>query len=252
MDLGCGAGGNALALAERGWRVTCVDIAPRAIAGARASACRRGLDLELVVGDSAIRQPDGSYDLVLSSYALPPRGPVRTATLAVRARRGISRPRTRHGRRGAHMGPQAAWHPRRGQLTGRPSPPCQENPVPAKTAPTGRFQPPDVRRRQILDAVAALLLEEGYEALTISKVAVRAGVAKGTAGGEEPMGAARDVLVTILTEGAKAGEFDVTDAELTTDFLTHDYAGPCPHGSPDDATVAVRALFRRVVAARTP
>ncbi|MGW2632746.1 class I SAM-dependent methyltransferase [Streptomyces chattanoogensis] len=82
LDLGCGAGGNALALAERGWRVTGVDIAPRAIAGTRASACRRGLDLELVVGDSATWQPDGSYDLVLSSYALPPRGPARTATLA--------------------------------------------------------------------------------------------------------------------------------------------------------------------------
>ncbi|MFE0379228.1 TetR family transcriptional regulator [Streptomyces inhibens] len=34
--------------------------------------------------------------------------------------------------------------------------------------------------------MAALLLEDGYEALTISKVAARAGVAKGTAGGEEP------------------------------------------------------------------
>ncbi|OII65619.1 hypothetical protein BJP40_16450 [Streptomyces sp. CC53] len=44
LDLGCGAGGNALALAERGWRVTAVDLAPRAIASTRASACARGLD----------------------------------------------------------------------------------------------------------------------------------------------------------------------------------------------------------------
>ncbi|MFD5396721.1 TetR/AcrR family transcriptional regulator [Streptomyces sp. NPDC127097] len=192
--------------------------------------------------------------------------------------------------------------------------------MPAKTAPTGRFQPPDVRRRQILDAVAALLLEDGYEALTISKVAARAGVAKGTVylyfaakqelltalqaemwermaerparlleqpglswaerldglvaawvaaerdhhelyhllfhelgtGGEEPMGAARDVLVTLLTEGTKAGEFDVSEVELTADFLTHAYAGPCHHDSSDDVTPAVQSLFRRVVAAQAP
>lgn len=46
--------------------------------------------------------------------------------------------------------------------------------------PAGRFQPPDVRRRQILTAVADLLLETGHDALTISRVADRAGVAKGT------------------------------------------------------------------------
>ncbi|MGB0970245.1 MAG: TetR/AcrR family transcriptional regulator [Mycobacterium sp.] len=49
-----------------------------------------------------------------------------------------------------------------------------------RSAPPGRFQPPDVRRRQILDAVADLLIEDGYHALTISKAAARAGVAKGT------------------------------------------------------------------------
>ncbi|MCI4079408.1 TetR/AcrR family transcriptional regulator [Streptomyces sp. MMS21 TC-5] len=184
--------------------------------------------------------------------------------------------------------------------------------------PTGRFQPPDVRRRQILDAVAALLLDDGYDALTVSKVAARAGVAKGTVylyfaskqellaalqgemwsrmleipaalldqpelswadrldglvaawvsaeqdhqelyhrlfhelgtAGEEPMDQARTLLVTILTEGHKAGEFDVTDPELTADFLTHAYAGPCHHTPDTDVTTAVQTLFRRVVAAR--
>ncbi|MEV7171052.1 methyltransferase domain-containing protein [Streptomyces sp. NPDC093224] len=85
LDLGCGAGGNALALAGRGWRVTGVDIAPRAIASARTSACARGLELELLVADSAAWEPETTYDFVLSSYALPPRGPARTATLAVAA-----------------------------------------------------------------------------------------------------------------------------------------------------------------------
>ncbi|MFE2476148.1 TetR family transcriptional regulator [Streptomyces sp. NPDC059389] len=184
--------------------------------------------------------------------------------------------------------------------------------------PTGRFQPPDVRRRQILDAVATLLLQDGYDALTISKVAAQAGVAKGTVylyfaskqellaalqaemwarmleapaalleqpelswadrldglvaawvsaeqdhhelyhrlfhelgtAGEEPMDQARTLLVTILTEGHKAGEFDVTDPELTADFLTHAYAGPCHHTPDTDVTTAVQTLFRRVVAAR--
>ncbi|MFE0581075.1 class I SAM-dependent methyltransferase [Streptomyces sp. NPDC058874] len=62
LDLGCGAGGNALALAERGWRVTAVDLAPRAIASTRASACARGLDgrIELAVADSASWQPESA------------------------------------------------------------------------------------------------------------------------------------------------------------------------------------------------
>ncbi|WP_432034749.1 TetR/AcrR family transcriptional regulator [Streptomyces cucumeris] len=192
----------------------------------------------------------------------------------------------------------------------------------APTQPTGRFQPPDVRRRQILDATAALLLDDGYETLTVSKVAARAGVAKGTVylyfdskqqllaalqaemwdrmlqqpttlleqpgltwterlnglvaawiaaeenhhelyhrlfhepggtAGEEPMTAARDLLVTLLAQGDAAGEFDVPDPELTADFLTHAYTGPCHHTQTDtDITTAVQALFRRVVAAHPP
>ncbi|MEV2275632.1 TetR/AcrR family transcriptional regulator [Nocardiopsis sp. NPDC049922] len=188
--------------------------------------------------------------------------------------------------------------------------------------PAGRFQPPDVRRRQILDATAALLLEDGYESLTVGGVAARAGVAKGTVylyfdskqallaalqsqmwdrmlqrptellrqpgltwterldglvaawitaerddhelyhlifhepggtAGEEPMSAARDLLVTLLTQGHAAGEFDVPDPELTADFLSHAYTGPCHHTEADtDITPAVQALFRRVVAARPP
>ncbi|MGW8974815.1 class I SAM-dependent methyltransferase [Streptomyces platensis] len=87
LDMGCGAGGNALELARRGWRVTGVDIAPRALAGARAGACARGLtdSVAWVVADSAVWRPATGYDFVLSSYALPPRGPARTATLATLA-----------------------------------------------------------------------------------------------------------------------------------------------------------------------
>ena len=44
----------------------------------------------------------------------------------------------------------------------------------------GRFQSPEVRRRQILDAAARLAVEEGLENTSIAKVAEAAGIAKGS------------------------------------------------------------------------
>lgn len=41
-------------------------------------------------------------------------------------------------------------------------------------------QPPDVRRRQLLDAATSVIMERGYESMTMSEVADRAGVGKGT------------------------------------------------------------------------
>lgn len=41
-------------------------------------------------------------------------------------------------------------------------------------------QPPDVRRRQLLNAATEVILEKSYEAMTVSEVAGRAGVGKGT------------------------------------------------------------------------
>ena len=43
-----------------------------------------------------------------------------------------------------------------------------------------RTQPPEVRREQLLDAAAALLVEKGFASMTVAEVAERAGVAKGT------------------------------------------------------------------------
>ncbi|WP_236246385.1 hypothetical protein [Streptomyces sp. CC210A] len=75
----------------------------------------------------------------------------------------------------------------------------------------------------------------------------------GGATAEEPATAARDLLVTLLTRGHAAGEFDVPDPELTADFLTHACTGPCHHTRSDtDVTAAVQVLLRRVVAARPP
>lgn len=71
LDVGCGAGGTVAALAQRGWQVTGVDIAPRAIEAARKVVAARGLEAELQVAHSARLELKQRYDLVLCSFALP-------------------------------------------------------------------------------------------------------------------------------------------------------------------------------------
>jgi len=83
LDLGCGAGGNAIGLAQRGWQVTGIDISTKAIASARQSADSAGIDIFFEVADVTTWEPHDEYDLVLSSYALPPQGSQRVAALAV-------------------------------------------------------------------------------------------------------------------------------------------------------------------------
>lgn len=56
---------------------------------------------------------------------------------------------------------------------------CDVTP-PTNTPPEGRFQSPEVRRRQILDAAAHLAVTEGLENTSIAKVAKAAGIAKGS------------------------------------------------------------------------
>ena len=51
---------------------------------------------------------------------------------------------------------------------------------PDRPSPVGRFQTPEVRRRQILDAAAQLAIEEGLANTSIARVAEVAGVAKGS------------------------------------------------------------------------
>lgn len=51
IDLGCGTGTNVVTLAQRGWQVTGVDFAPRAIALARKKLRAAGLQADLRVGD---------------------------------------------------------------------------------------------------------------------------------------------------------------------------------------------------------
>jgi SAM-dependent methyltransferase len=71
LDLGCGLGANALKLAERGWSVIGVDWAEHAIELATRSAQEKGLDATFYVGDVTAWDPEGQFDLVISTYALP-------------------------------------------------------------------------------------------------------------------------------------------------------------------------------------
>lgn len=67
LDLGCGEGGDALWLAQNGWAVTAVDIAPTALAvGAAAQGPED--DITWVAADLAEWHPPIAYDLVSASF----------------------------------------------------------------------------------------------------------------------------------------------------------------------------------------
>ena len=71
LDAGCGEGGDALWLAERGWRVTAVDFSPVALERAAAAARARGLDerVEWVHADlDSWTPPARRFDLVTAHY----------------------------------------------------------------------------------------------------------------------------------------------------------------------------------------
>ncbi len=80
LDVGCGAGGLVVAMAELGWRVTGIDIAERAITAARKVLGERGLEATLLAADATVWQPPEKYDLVISSFAMP-EGDERSAVL---------------------------------------------------------------------------------------------------------------------------------------------------------------------------
>ena len=71
LDLGCGRGTNALALATRGWSVLGVDISPQAVALARREAVRRRLDAAFEVGELPDWTTKRRFDLVICTFALP-------------------------------------------------------------------------------------------------------------------------------------------------------------------------------------
>jgi tellurite methyltransferase len=107
LDVACGAGRNAILLAERGWRVLGVDISPVGLRLAREESRRRGLDLDLVAIDlDSWTLPDHHFDLVcvfrfLQRHlcprlvaALRPGGTLIYETFTIEQRRYSGGPRT--------------------------------------------------------------------------------------------------------------------------------------------------------------
>lgn len=74
LDAGCGAGAEAVWLAEQGWDVTGADISPTALAKARrrAEAAGLGSAVRWVEVDLMAWTPGECWDLVVTSYAHPP------------------------------------------------------------------------------------------------------------------------------------------------------------------------------------
>jgi SAM-dependent methyltransferase len=73
IDLACGAGRNALFLAEQGWHVTAMDGSRTAIEIVRQRAAARGLELTTDVADltaPGFELPRDAFDLVLIAYYL--------------------------------------------------------------------------------------------------------------------------------------------------------------------------------------
>ncbi|MGL5824897.1 MAG: FAD-dependent oxidoreductase [Nocardioides sp.] len=77
LDVGAGEGGDAVWLAERGWRVTAMDISQRALDRIATVADDRNLAIECLHADANAHRPfePGEFDLVSAQYASIPRTP---------------------------------------------------------------------------------------------------------------------------------------------------------------------------------
>jgi SAM-dependent methyltransferase len=66
LDLGCGTGTNAIALARHGWRVTAIDFSVKAIGRARRKASAAGLNVDFRLGDvSDLSGVEGPFEYAL-------------------------------------------------------------------------------------------------------------------------------------------------------------------------------------------
>ena len=81
MELDCGAGRNAVWLAERGRQVTAVDFSPAAVERDKQLADQAGVTVELEVADAVSYQPKSQFDLITSFYIQLP-SPERARMLA--------------------------------------------------------------------------------------------------------------------------------------------------------------------------
>ncbi|MBY4127381.1 class I SAM-dependent methyltransferase [Rhodococcus fascians] len=71
LDAGCGAGAEAIWLAEQGWRVTGADLSGTALATAAQQAEAVGVDVEWIEADLTSWTPAREWDLVVTHYAHP-------------------------------------------------------------------------------------------------------------------------------------------------------------------------------------
>ena len=70
---------------------------------------------------------------------------------------------------------------------------------------------------------------------------------------DEPWTESRQLIRRLLEGGSDAGEFDIVDLDVTTEFLLHAYAGPCYHS--DDSghiTTEVQRLVKRAAGVTLP
>ncbi|MFE2276504.1 SAM-dependent methyltransferase [Streptomyces sp. NPDC059454] len=83
LDLGCGAGGDALWLARQGWRVTAVDVSSVAVERLTSLAVSHGLDDRITARRHDLREsfPDGAFDVVCAHYLHTPLDLDRAAVL---------------------------------------------------------------------------------------------------------------------------------------------------------------------------
>lgn len=77
LDIGAGEGGDAIWLAEQGWKVTANDVSGQALSRVRQGAEQRGVEVRTHRADANAASPfDGeTYDLVTAAYASIPRTP---------------------------------------------------------------------------------------------------------------------------------------------------------------------------------
>ena len=74
LDLGCGEGGDAVWLAEHGWRVIATDMSTVALSRAKQLATERNVEdrIDFQWHDLEIGFPSGKYDLVSAQYLQSP------------------------------------------------------------------------------------------------------------------------------------------------------------------------------------
>lgn len=68
LELGCGAGANAVWLAEQGWTVEAVDFSEEAVNLGKRLASKRGVAVDFHAGDATTFMPNEPCDLIISFY----------------------------------------------------------------------------------------------------------------------------------------------------------------------------------------